>query len=71
MRILTVLAHGFRALPHLHWVGTHGKFAVRHGQPRPVPFFCLVLQADLHVQKILAVTASSVTSSLASGSAIF
>ena len=40
-------------MPHLHLFCTHGKFAVRQGQPRPTPFFCLVLQADLQSQKLL------------------
>ena len=44
---LSVFAHGFHEVPHLHGVGTLGKLAVWLGQPRPVPFFCLVSQAGL------------------------
>ena len=50
---LTRLAHCFGPVPHLHLFCTHDKFAVRQGQPRPTPFFCLVLQADLQSQKLL------------------
>ena len=50
VNLRTLFAHGFPDVPHLHCVWSQDKLAVRQGQPRPVPFFCFVLQVDLHLQ---------------------
>ena len=52
---------------------TDGKFAVRQGQLWPPSFFCLVLQEDLHLQKLLSgscCAGSSTSAPSTSGSAI-
>ena len=72
-----IFAHGLRVVPHLHLPATHDKFEVRQGQPRLLPSFRLVLQADLQVQYDLFGSPCSMSSvsldsaSCGSDSAIF